>query len=269
MHYLVTVLTKFGKYYNYTNSDIPININVNNEAFVSKAKMQVSSAESDNETTVGNLEITIFLDDNLTYKNLVAGELKNARWVLYEHRDNKTKKLNAGIVGEVTISNKRSAKVELLDNAKLLMQHIGMVDQRACRAVFGKDRDEYLGCGVNANDLWREHTVIGVDNFEPNGTFEVDGIIQNNAKIEGRVRFISGENKSSTIYQIDYIQGQKIRLFETTPFNIQIYDRIEIRPDCDKTPNMCKNVYQNMLNYNGEPFIPVDGLATMTPKGDN
>lgn len=269
MHYLLAINTKQNKIYAYTDSDIDIKVDVNDEPFIAGAKMQASSIENDDDTTVGSLEASVLLDDNLTYKNLVGGELKNARWVLYEHDGTDTKKINGGVVGVVTINNKRLAKIELLDNAKILMQNIGMVDQRACRAIFGRDRSEYLGCGVDAEGMWVTHTVTSVDDFEPNGIFSVSGAINENAKLEGRVRFTSGDNQSSVIYQIDYVEGQKIRLFEATPFAIKESDTLEIRPDCNKTAEMCKEVYDNMTNYNGEPFIPVNGLAIMTPSGDS
>ena len=81
------------------------------------------------------------------------------------------------------------------------------------------------------------------------------------------MRFLTGKNASARLRQIEaYGDGTgTVALFEPLLFPVEVGDTFEIRRDCNKSPSHCI-AYGNILNYKGEPFIPVgDGLETMTP----
>lgn len=116
----------------------------------------------------------------LTVQMINAGELDDAQWqmLLVNYRDLTMGHLivDAGDTGRVTVENEMSATVELISFAMRLRQKIGTLDSRTCRATFGAPAEGQLGCGVDADALWVNATVTGVDPEEPRRLFSSDGL---------------------------------------------------------------------------------------------
>ena len=67
----------------------------------------------------------------------------------------------------------------------------------------------------------------------------------------------------------DGFEYGEVTLGEPTPFPIQIGDTFRIRPDCRKRyAEDCIAVWNNGINFKGEPLIPVgDSASIQTPGG--
>lgn len=174
--------------------------------------------------------------------------------------------LDAGDIGEVTVTDSAIFAPELLSYVTRLRQSIGHVDSLKCRAIFGTNANSQTGCGVNESTMWQPGSVdsIGV---ESKRVFVDTGLIGSTDFYPGRLIWSSGDNTSTKKYQIETFDQSTgaVGLFEPLPFEISIGDQFTIRRDCDKSPASCK-AYNNFVNYKGEPHIPVaDGLAASTP----
>lgn len=196
------------------------------------------------------------------------GELDGAEWEMFLINYNDTSMghviMDAGDIGEIKTVRNVIFAPELLSFVARLRQTIGHVDSKTCRAVFGKDGETQTSCGVNANALWQAETVTAISLEEPKITFfasALSGISQ-----PARVRWTSGDNASSKLYQVERIEGVNglVTLLEPLPFSVQIGDTFEIRPDCDKMFTTCRDVYNNMINFKGENLIPT-GEPINTP----
>lgn len=206
----------------------------------------------------------------ITLQMAKAGALDDAKWMMMLVNWNDLSMghviIDAGDIGEVTVTDNAVFAPELLSYTMRLRQAIGHVDQRKCRAVFGTSPNQQTGCGVNSDVMWVAGSVTAI-NSEQNRVFACSSLIGATIYYPGRIKWTSGDNSSTRVYQIEYYDNTTgtIGLFEPVPFNIDIGDQFTIRQDCDKTVANCK-YYNNFLNYKGEPHIPVgDGVEASTP----
>lgn len=228
---------------------------------------------SDTGLSVDNGEAMALLSANvqgITAGMVVAGELDNAQWrmMLVNYKDLSQGHIlvDAGDVGEVTLENGMAMMSELLSYAMRLRQSIGHYDSRTCRAIFGTPPNSQKGCGVDAEALWQPGTVTGVGE-EQRRVFADASLLITPDPIPGRVRFLTGNNAGPRLYQVEAYSDVSgtIALFEPVPFDIELGDTFELRPDCSKLPQQCA-AYGNFINYKGEPLIPVgDGAEILTP----
>ena len=66
------------------------------------------------------------------------------------------------------------------------------------------------------------------------------------------------DNNSDDQLEIEILNmvGQEVILANQIPHDSKIGDVIIIKPGCNKTLAMCYQVYDNILNFRGEPHIP-------------
>ena len=199
----------------------------------------------------------------ITAAMALRGELDGAEFEIYLCNyfdvDNTASLMDAGDVGEVKTVQNTVFIPELLSYMMRLRQSIGHVDSRTCRAVFGTDANSQTGCGVDADALWQAAAVASAAADEPKTTFlAVDISTVPTVVPRWRVRWTSGDNVSSRLYQVeslDTVSGQ-ITLLEPLPFAVQPGDEFDIRPDCDHLPASCKHYGNYQLNFKGEDLIP-------------
>lgn len=208
----------------------------------------------------------------ITLEMIRAGELDDASWrMMVVNWDDLTMGhgvLDAGDVGNVTAKQRQAYTIELLSYAMRLRQPIGGLDSRTCRATFGNPALGQLGCGINAEALWMTGTVTGVSTAEPRRVFADSGLLISPQPIPGRIQWLTGKNSSrNRVYQIEAYGSASgtVAMIEPAPYDIEQGDTFRVRKDCAKTMEACKG-YANLLNFKGEPYIPVgDGLETATP----
>lgn len=75
----------------------------------------------------------------------------------------------------------------------------------------------------------------------------------------GKVKWLSGNNKGyeMEVYSDTFVDPERnIKLFLPTDLNIISGDKFYIYPGCDKSLETCKNKFNNVINYRGEPYLP-------------
>jgi uncharacterized phage protein (TIGR02218 family) len=249
------------------------NVDYDGVTYIAANGFDPSVIATDTGLSVDNAEATALLSvdvPGVTLEMAMAGELDDASWELrlvnWSDLSMGHMVIDAGDIGEVTVSGESIYVPELLSYAMRLKQSIGYVWSRRCRATFGTDANSQTGCGVDASGMWRAGTVTAVGG-EPQVVFAAVGLVLDQLPVPGRVRWTSGPNRSSRLYQVEAYSAAShtIALLEPVPFLIEAGHQFEIRRDCNKSPSFC-SAYGNLINYKGEPFIPVgDGLESMTP----
>lgn len=227
---------------------------------------------SDTSYSVDNSEAYALLSADIpgiTIDMARRGALDDAAWemllVNYEDLSMGHVLLDAGDVGEVKVVKETIFMPELLSYAMRLRNTIGGVDSRTCRAVFGTPAAGHTGCGVDAEPLWVNGTVDALG-AEPGRIFTSSAFTGAGSLVPGRVQWLGGNNVSERLYQIEVFETDTVMLFEPLPFDIEVGDTFRFRPDCDKRFATCRDVWNNMLDFKGEPLIPTnDGSAAQTP----
>jgi hypothetical protein len=85
----------------------------------------------------------------------------------------------------------------------------------------------------------------------------------------GYVKWLTGENKnlSMEVKEWDNVTSQ-ITLFLPMPRPIVANDQFEITPGCNRSLFTCKNKFNNVNNFRGEPYIPgQDTLLRIVSEG--
>ena len=269
---LIKITLKDGREFGMTSLDR--DINYLGTDYIAANGFDSSVIATDTGMSVDNAEGKILLSaeiPGISLEMVAAGELDDAAWEMlminWADLSMGHMVIDAGDVGEVTTQDGIIMVPELLSYAMRIRQSVGHFYSRMCRATFGSDPDGQTGCGVDAEALWLSGVVTGIGD-EPYRIFADENLILDPVPNVARVRFTTGPNAGSRVYQVEGYSNVSgtIALVESVPFPIVAGHEFEIRPDCDKTPAKCTS-YGNWLNFKGEPLIPVgDGASILTPQ---
>jgi uncharacterized phage protein (TIGR02218 family) len=134
--------------------------------------------------------------------------------------------------------------------------------QSGCNHVFGDPM-----CGydrVNGNNAQGNHVgpgqIAGTALAGSGPTFIISNINPDQVYAQGTCTFVSGAN-SGTSRAVDGISGSMFSLKRAFSYPVQVGDVFDLLPGCDHTVNTCNNVFNNLLNYGGFPYIPPPELA--------
>ena len=84
---------------------------------------------------------------------------------------------------------------------------------------------------------------------------------------EGVVTWLTGDN-AGYLMEVGSFDGTAIVLFENMPYEIQVGDTFSIVPGCNHTISVCYSKYNNIVNFNGEPFMPGNQQIQLYPNAD-
>ena len=161
-----------------------------------------------------------------------------------------------GWIGEIS-SGTISFKAELRGLTQKLAQQIGQNYSPICRANFGDSRckldlDNYKVTGA-LTSVTNEHQFADTARTEATDYFNL-----------GLITFTTGANAGLS---------REIKSFAATvlfcelpfPFTVSIGDQYELWRGCDKAFNTCKNTFNNIVNFRGEPYIPINDTLISGP----
>lgn len=237
-----------------------------------------STLSADLGYSVDNAEGYALISDavpGVTVEMVERGEFDDATWVCYlvnfeDLTAGRHIVLDAGDVGEVRARHGMIWIPELLSYGMRLRQAIGGVWSRTCRAEFGTPADSPTGCGIDAEALFVNGSVVSVG-AETDRVFTGDNVTGSPPGIPpvpGRVVWTYGNNTGRE-YAVESVSGDVIELTEPTLYPIEAGDEYRIRPDCLKFyQSWCIDIYDNGVNFKGEPLIPVgDAASNQVPGG--
>ena len=154
---------------------------------------------------------------------------------------------------------------------RYLRTQIGDTVTKTCRNTLGDDN-----CGVNVDSASFKEAceVTAVTN---RNTFRVDCTINQGDDFfkNGTIEFTSGDNDELTfdIASSTAVGGppthHDVTLFLNTPFDVAVTDDVIIRAGCDWTVDTCVSVFNNIVNFNGEPNVPGAAKASGSTFADD
>lgn len=201
-----------------------------------------------------------------------AGRYDSAPFVLYRVNYNdltagRHEIILSGTLGQARVVGGLSAFCELRSLTQQFKQTVCEVDSLTCRATFGDAK-----CGYDVSTLWENGTVSSVG-AETDRIFAGTSAFATNALAPGMVQWLTGDNAGRS-YEIEAnttVSGTTtVALVFPTPFPIKVGDTYKMRPDCGKQfLRDCRDTWDNVLNFRGEPYIPVGDEASLGTPGAN
>lgn len=208
---------------------------------------------------IDNIKIQFINNDNIELERLL-----NAKIIVYlaaidtrNHvmdADNiicqNTVAIFSGFVNNIT-ANGVLLEIAVGSNVAKLNYSNSSLFSPICRECLGS-----VKCGVNLNEYKASGTVLEV--------ISSDCIVGNHRENRnvavgyykyGTIKFLSGKLRGFTMQIKDEVDG-KIYLLKNTKL-VEVGDSYEIYAGCNKTLSVCKNKFNNVVNFRGEPYINV------------
>jgi uncharacterized phage protein (TIGR02218 family) len=155
--------------------------------------------------------------------------------------------------------------MELRSRSQALQQTIGEVYTPYCRADLGDNC-----CGIELDDSAGTYvhngTVMTVTEARVKFTDDtIDSSITTDVFRFGLLTWLepsSGDSYNGAnarlqmeIKSFNATTGE-FELFEKMPYDIETGDEFEVTWGCDKSATTCKDTFDNLVNFRGEPFVP-------------
>ncbi|RLG43942.1 MAG: hypothetical protein DRN81_05585 [Thermoproteota archaeon] len=212
------------------------------------------STDADLRPDVLDVRAILLQDDAITEEDIVAGRYDGAMIEIFmvDYTNASLGKiwLRRGWIGEITVADDRFV-AELRGIIDRLGQStLGEVYSPTCRAQLGDSR-----CKINLNDYRVTGTITDVTDRK---TF---ADVNNNADDGwfnfGKIRFLTGANAGIEREIKRWIQNNHtFELYLPMPYTVEVGDEYEAFPGCDKSFSTCKNKFNNVVNFRGEPYVP-------------
>lgn len=218
---------------------------------------------------VDNLDLETLDDETLFRRqDVLAGRWADAYFVIFRYRHdvaaptvaNDVEVLKAGYVGDITSTN-TVVKVELRGIEEKLQHGVGIVSSKRCRAKLGST----TGASRCRKDLTAFTHNLTVTSVASKRQFTASAATQAADYFgEGIVRFTSGLNAGIEL---------KVRSFAAGVFTLTLPAIYDIAPadtfvavaGCrGRLIEDCKNKFNNVLNFQGEPHRPTVDTLTRT-----
>lgn len=271
---LLKIIARDGSVLGLTSLDVDVWYDDGAGLVVYKAPIGFGDVALDKSANleVDNTEAKVLLADAgpFTSQAIAAGVLDYGNYYVYrvnwdglvatEHEQ-----VHSGTIGIIKNVDGVSGVIELRGLPQTLKQNYIELYSLTCRAKFGSGGGGTCvargQCGFDAESLWQEHTVASVGE-------EIDRILTLDSPpsvsgpggdlpfVPGLLQWLTGDNAGLTS-EIEGVDGAEITLRFGTNYTIEAGDTCKLRPDCDKTWETCRDLFENQLNFRGEPFIPV------------
>lgn len=208
--------------------------------------------ENSSDLSVDNLNLEGLLDSaTIKEADIMAGIYDFAEieifQVNYKDLSQGSLKLRRGWLGEVSMG-KNQFVAEVRGLTQKLSKTIGDLFSPSCRADLGDAR-----CQVNLTPFTKTGNITSVTGnsvFQDTVRTEAAGFFD-----FGKITFTSGNNNGLSMEVKEYTTGS-ITLVLPMPYDVQVDDAYTIEAGCDKTFETCKNRFDNVINFRGEPHVP-------------
>lgn len=223
---------------------------------------------------VDNLELTTLDDGSLfTHSDVIGGRWQNAAFLIFRYNwastSDGTEPIMAGTVGNVEL-RRGSIVAELRGLQQYLQQPIGNVTTRTCRARFADfpAPNQNNLCRLTAANYTETGEVTAVTSRQ---TITVDfgslsPTLPNDWFGEGVLTWTSGTNEGLRVKVKSYTAAGVIGLMLPLPTDPQVGDTFEVVAGCRKRlQEDCRDKFDNVLNFQGEPHLPGVDFLTANP----
>ena len=231
---------------------------VGGETYAARAGISRTAVETSAGMAVDNMDVAGILDsESITERDLRAGlfDYAEIRVFLINWQDPDAGRLDLrrGWIGEVKVSRNGEFSTELRGLAQTLGQTITEVYSPECRADLGDAR-----CRVDLAAFERNGSVLVVQDRERFSADVQDADLTPGYYAGGLLTWTSGANagRAVEVLAFDAEGNGQMALFLPSPFAVATGDQFIIRPGCDKRLATCRDKFDNVVNFRGEPHLP-------------
>lgn len=226
------------------------NAGITGSNVASSSDMSVDNMEVKGAINRGDLQIV-----DLSSADIEAGLFDDAAFIMFLANWSRLTDLpivlRSGNIGEITRTEEGEYTTELRGLTQRLTRQLLKTYGSSCDAELGDSR-----CTVNIFALTETGTVTAVHS---NRAFSVS-VTSSSATEEdfffngGVLTFTSGANDG---YGMEVksclldVTINEVLLYLPMTSDVQVGDTFSIRPGCDKTAALCKNRFNNLVNYRG------------------
>jgi len=232
-------------------------LTVDGETYYATASFDASSIKASADLSVDDLDVQGAFDSAyIRAEDLLAGKYHGATFVvsevLWDNVAAGADVLRWGWLGRVKeVGGKFVA--ELLGPTVRLNKPLLQMYQPACRATLGDAR-----CGVNLAAYTQSGAVTVVNSRR---SFEVSGVSVPSGDETyfqgGLLTFTNTGDLQGVSMEVQACDGLTVELLLQMPFDIQVGDTFTITAGCDHSLATCRDRFNNVLNFRGEPHAPV------------
>jgi uncharacterized phage protein (TIGR02218 family) len=156
---------------------------------------------------------------------------------------------------------------ELRGLTEALNQPQGRVFHRQCSAVLGDGRCRFDLDAPGYAATGEVQEVVGAQAFRLTGMSSfADRWFE-----RGMLRLTTGAGAGlAGLIKSDRLEGavRTVILWQPLPAAVASGDGLRLDPGCDKRAETCRLKFDNILNFQGFPFIPGDAWLTSVPRGE-
>jgi uncharacterized phage protein (TIGR02218 family) len=251
----------------FTNHDQ--NIVYDGVTYIASTGFTPSDISQKSDFSVNNQEIQSILDSSyITEVDLFAG--------IYDYAEVEVSMINYKVVadGVVVVSRGWLGQIQIKDGAfsaeirglsEKINKNIGQIYSPLCRATLGDTRCAFNMATNISDGLGATVTGVAVTAVTSNQVFTASSISSRAAGIftNGELIWTSGTNSGYRMEIKDSLEGV-ITLALPMQNAIDVADQFTIKVGCDKDFLTCKNRFNNVLNFRGEPHVPGQDAALET-----
>ena len=269
--------------YGFTTSDRDITIE--GVTYKASTAFDPTAVEKSIDISVDNQEIKTVLSSEITEAELASGKFDEATiTVAVVDYTNPPVHLSdcvieqEGFVGEITSTDTYFKMENLTKATSLLRKNVSVKTQFLCRYNFcDTPARPDSHCTLNINNFqWEAQVIQGVAGFNNRRQFFIhcDTAIATHGLAYGSIYFESGQNIGleyaifDNYYDIGFFGSQTgtglliVVVNNALFYDPAVGDTIRLRGGCNKRFETCKNLYNNYINFGGEPaqgrFMPTN-----------
>jgi len=244
-------------------TDHDCNIVVDGDAYVASKGLGPTGSEQSRDLSAGNFEIVTSLSEGgITEIDIRKGlfDLATVDAFLVNWKDPSEGKIylaRGWTVGQIEIRD-LVASLEILSKSKRLDQDANQAYSPSCRATLGDAR-----CGVDLEGSFPgTYRYDGeVEVVSESGRAFIDSATIDSGQMEvftnGKLVWIYGDNAGVEVEVKKWSPDTgRFDLFDAMIYPIAVGDVFVVYWGCDKTAQTCRDRFDNILNFRGEPYIP-------------
>jgi uncharacterized phage protein (TIGR02218 family) len=267
--YCLLVTRTDGVTFGFTSTDRPISyLGQTYEPW-----LNVSAIAQNAGLAVNNLETTVLYEEMFNKADFLAGRWDGAAWELFEINwsspEDGVNTIGKYITGDVQ-PGRNACTVELRALSQFLQQPINIVTSKTCRARFADFPQPIANARCRLTAATYTTTGTATSSSSQQQMVDTSRTELDDWFSEGVLTFTSGENDGLS---------QKVKVYEASsvgtsfffslpfPFPIGTGDTYSVIAGCRKRlEEDCRDKFDNVLNFQGEPHLPGIDQATARPE---
>lgn len=228
------------------------NLTIDSQLYEAESGFTPSAIGNDAGLAVDNLDVEGMLNSStITEADIMAGRYDFDEIEIFQVNYNDVSQgklqLRRGWLGEVSLSQQHFV-AEVRGLTQKLSKTLGELFSPSCRANLGDVR-----CGVSLASYTATGTITSVTS---NRVFSDSALTEDDGYFNFGVITFTGGNNNGLRMEVKTFVDNEISLVMPMPYSVQVGDGYSMVAGCDKRFATCRDIFNNVLNFRGEPYVP-------------